>query len=219
MTISESIINDISIQPITQTISELKNMFNLLTYSHIPIAKDGQYIGCIAEYDLRCFDDDKSIASYSNTLSPFYVRKSFPLLDILKAFVNNGTNLMPVLDDQTNTYLGYFELHDAMAILDNTPFFSEEGNFIVIEKGEHDFSFSQISQIIESNEGRLYGAYISEMRNGVTQITLKINNTRLNEILQTFRRYDYKIISEHQEDSYLRDLKERSDYLNKYLNI
>jgi serine phosphatase RsbU (regulator of sigma subunit) len=41
----------------------------------------------------------------------------------------------------------------------------------------------------------------------------------LNEIIQTFRRYNYEIISDHQEDSYLLNLKERSDYLDKYLNI
>ena len=41
----------------------------------------------------------------------------------------------------------------------------------------------------------------------------------INEIIQTFRRYNYEIISEHQEDAYIENLKERSDYLDKYLNI
>jgi hypothetical protein len=38
----------------------------------------------------------------------------------------------------------------------------------------------------------------------------------MNEIIQTFRRYNYEIISEHQS---INNLKERSDYLDKYLNI
>lgn len=37
--------------------------------------------------------------------------------------------------------------------------------------------------------------------------------------IQTFRRYNYEIISEHQEDTYITNLKERSDYLDKYLNM
>ncbi len=41
----------------------------------------------------------------------------------------------------------------------------------------------------------------------------------MNEIIQSFRRYDYEIISEHFEDNYINTLKERSDYLDKYLNI
>jgi hypothetical protein len=31
--------------------------------------------------------------------------------------------------------------------------------------------------------------------------------------------YNYEIISEHYEDDYINNLKERSDYLDKYLNM
>ena len=53
----------------------------------------------------------------------------------------------------------------------------------------------------------------------MAQITLKIGNANLNDIMQTFRRYSYNIILGHEDDSYLISLKERSDYLNKYLNM
>jgi hypothetical protein len=89
----------------------------------------------------------------------------------------------------------------------------------VIEKGINDYSFSEISQIVESNNGKLLGAFISKMKPDLVQVTLKIGSTGLNEIIQTFRRYSYVIVSGHEEDSYLESLKERSDYLNKYLNI
>jgi hypothetical protein len=48
---------------------------------------------------------------------------------------------------------------------------------------------------------------------------VKIGNTGLNDIIQTFRRYSYKIISGHEEDSYIESLKDRSDYLKRYLNM
>jgi hypothetical protein len=51
------------------------------------------------------------------------------------------------------------------------------------------------------------------------QITLKIGGSSINDILQTFRRYSYEIISGHEQDDYLENLKERSQYLNRYLNI
>ena len=41
----------------------------------------------------------------------------------------------------------------------------------------------------------------------------------MNDIIQSFRRYNYEIVSEHYEDIYINTLKERSDYLDKYLNI
>jgi hypothetical protein len=41
----------------------------------------------------------------------------------------------------------------------------------------------------------------------------------MNAIVQTFRRYNYLVVSNHEEDRFLEDLKDRSNYLDKYLNI
>jgi len=41
----------------------------------------------------------------------------------------------------------------------------------------------------------------------------------INEVIQSFRRYNYKVITEHKDDYFLETLKERSDYLRKYLSI
>ena len=125
---------------------------------------------------------------------------------------------MPVLDDQED-YIGYYELTDVIALFNETPFLGEPGGILIVSKGITDYSFSEISQIIESNDAKLLGAFISAIENDIVQITLKINNTSLNEIIQTFRRYSYVIISSHEEDNYLKSLKDRSNYLKKYLNI
>lgn len=125
---------------------------------------------------------------------------------------------MPVLSRE-NKYLGYYELNDVIGLFNETPFFAEDGGILILEKGVQDYSFSEISQIVESNNGRLLGAFVSKIENDVAQITLKIGNTGLNDIMQTFRRYSYNIVSGHEEDTYLEGLKERSDYLKKYLDI
>lgn len=219
MSLSDIIINDVSIQPVTQKIKSLKKIFANLTYSHLPVARDGIYIGSISETDVRCFDSEKTLEDYLYTLTPFFVKENESLLNILRIFAANDTNLLPVLEEETNAYLGYFELIDIMAVIEKAPFFGEEGNIIVVEKGVKDYSFSEISQIVESNDGKIYGSYISNLSDDIVQITIKIGQSLMSEILQTFRRYDYKIISEHEEDRFLQNLKERSDYLNKYLNI
>ena len=125
---------------------------------------------------------------------------------------------MPVLNDK-NEYLGYYELNDIIGLFNDTPFFSEPGGILIVEKGLNDFSFSEVSQIVESNDGKLLGCFISKIEKDVAQITIKIGNTGLNDIIQSFRRYSYNIVSGHEEDTYIENLKERSEYLNKYLNI
>ena len=212
------IINDIKPFEVTSTVSEVQTVFNQLTYSHIPVSKDGVYLGSISETDAHCFDGNKILTDYQYALEPFHVKKKTNWLDILEAFALHASNVMPVLDEN-GTYLGYYELGDIIAFFNDTPFLNEAGGIIVVEKGSQDYSFSEICQIVESNEGKILGVFISKIENDVTQATIKIGHEGMNAIVQTFRRYSYHIVSEHEEDKMLKDLKERSDYLDKYLNI
>ncbi|MCB0444572.1 MAG: CBS domain-containing protein [Gelidibacter sp.] len=218
MVLQQYIINDIKPLNINDKISDLKLLFNELTYSHIPIEKGGVYLGCISENDAHCFESKKTIAECNYAIEGFYVRSNTTWLDVLETFAQNSCNIMPVLDEK-NKYLGYYELNDIISLFNETPFFSEPGGTLIVEKGIQDYSFSEISQIVESNDTKILGAFITHIENDVVQITLKISSSNFNEVIQTFRRYSYNIISGHEEDSYIENLKERSEYLNKYLNM
>lgn len=218
MTLQEFIINDIKPLNINDKVSDLKMMFNELTYSHVPIENEGVYLGCISENDAYCFEGEKTIVDCNYALEGFFVRDTTTWLDILEEFAQNSCNIMPVLNEQ-NQYLGYYELNDIIGLFNETPFFAEPGGILIIEKGVTDYSFSEISQIVESNDAKILGAFISKMDSDLVQITLKIGNSGLNDVIQTFRRYSYNIVSGHEEDSYIESLKERSEYLKKYLDI
>lgn len=218
MPLSEYIINDIKPLQTTDSIKDVQQLFNQLTYSHIPIIRDDIYIGCLSENDAHCFESNKSIKDFLYVLDGFFVRSQTVWLDILEAFAQNDTNIMPVLDDQNN-YIGYYELNDIMSLFNETPFFAEPGGIIIVEKGYNDYSFSEVCQIVESNNAKLLGAFISKVENDLVQITLKIGSAGLNDIIQSFRRYSYNVVSGHEEDAFLKNLKDRSDYLDKYLNL
>jgi hypothetical protein len=78
---------------------------------------------------------------------------------------------------------------------------------------------SQIAQIVEGNNSKILGSIISFSDEQIVQVTLKIVSGNMNEIIQTFRRYNYDIISNHQDDTYIEKLTERSAYLDKYLSL
>jgi len=218
MWLQQYIINDIKPVNINAKIGDLKLLFNGLTYSHIPIENDGIYLGCISGNDANCFESEMVIKDCSYAIEGFYVRNSTNWLDILETFAKNSSNIMPVLNEH-NTYLGYYELNDIIGLFGETPFFAEPGSIVIVEKGLQDYSFSEISQIVESNNGKILGCFVSRIESDVVQITLKIGNTGLNDILHSFRRYSYNIIVGHEQDTYTESLKERSEYLKKYLNI
>ncbi len=212
------IIKDVKPVDINVTLQEVKNTFSKLTFSHLPVFEEDKFIGLISETDAVCFDSQKTLRDYRYAIELFYVSTDTNWLDIIEAFANYNCNIIPVVDHE-NTYLGYFELSDIMSLFNHTPFLNENGSIIVIEKGSRDYSFSEICQIIESNNGKILGVFISKADDTTTQATIKIGHQSFNETLQTFRRYGYEIISSHQEDKLADSLKERSAYLDKYLNI
>ena len=217
--ITDYIVNDIAPLDTSTHLGAAQDIFSQTTYSHIPVMRDGVYMGCLAENDVHCHEYDEPISEQMHLCEGFFVREEANWLNVLEVFGHNGTNLMPVLDEQ-NRYIGFYELKDVMNYFNQSPFMSEPGGILIVEKGVHDYSFSEISQIVESNEGKMLGALVSKSENDVAQISLKVgSDASLNSILQAFRRYGYNVISTHQEDAFLVDLRERSDYLEKYLSI
>ena len=219
MDLAPYILNDIKPISCNNKVSDIMVLFNQLTLSHIPVKDDNDvFLGSFSETDIHCFDSDKTLNEFKYAIENFFVRDDTMWLDVLEAFAINSTNIMPVLSYK-NVYLGYYELKDIIGLFKKTPFFFEIGDVIVVEKGINDYSFSEICQIVESNNGKLLGAFVSKINADIVQVTVKIGDTGLNNIIQTFRRYSYNIISGHEEDSYIESLKDRSDYLNKYLNM
>ena len=201
-----------------QTINEADDLFIDLSYSHFPVLENNIFIGSLSREDAETLNPDSTIESNKINLERFFAKNTMSWLDVQELFARNQTNLMPVLDEN-NKYLGYFEMEEFIRIFNETPFLKEEGGIIVVKKKSDDFSMSQITQIIESNNAKILGLFISKMENNEIEITVKISLGGLNDIIQTFRRFEYQIVSQHQEDAYIENLKERSDYLDKYLNI
>jgi len=217
-TLSEYVNNDFKPIDIKETIEVVQDFFVEITYSHFPVLENDIFIGCIAAEDVETFEIQKKLSDYRYTVEGFFVRASMSWLDVLEVFARNNSNIVPILDDN-NKYIGYYEITDVVKFLNGTPFLKEVGGIIIVEKNSNEYSMSQITQIVESNNGKLLGLFISEASNDKIQITIKITLGSMNEIIQSFRRYNYEIVSEHNEDNYLNILKERSEYLDKYLNM
>lgn len=213
------ILNDLKAFSLENTIEEAKQLFEETSFSHFPILKNKQLIGLISEESIKEIEENENEIGYFQYLfSMFHIEKNSNLLEILGVFASNNTNLIPVIIEN-NEYIGYYEINDILQLINNTPFLKSEGIVVVLEKEIRDYSFSEICQIVESNNAKIVGLFVSESNTTTVKITIKINSKEINEILQSFRRYNYNVISTHKEDFFIEDLKDRSNYLQKYLNI
>jgi len=212
-------LNDIPPLTTDSLVGEAQVLFNELTFSHLPVVDSFKYLGALAEYDIRSFDSDKMIRDYADYYEHFSVKEDVNVLEIMETASKYQSNVIPVLSQNEGRYLGYVELGHVMSAFGDMPFMSEYGNIIVVQKGVNDHSFSEICQIVESNNTKVLCVYVSEAKMDVIQTTIKMGDGDFNAIVQTFRRYGYEIISDHYDDVFLNNLKERSRYFTKYLDI
>jgi predicted transcriptional regulator len=217
MNITDYIRNDFQPLTLQSTVKEALQLFKTYPITHIPITKNNNYIGCISQSDILTIDNENdSLKEQQDFLEHFLVNSEESIIELLKVFANNDTNILPAI--VKHQYVGYFELNDLLDVFSQSPFLNADGFILIVQKNSKEYSMSEIAQIVESNSGILLGNYISNYLGDKTEVTLKISSQEINEIIQSFRRYNYTIITEHQDDFYLEELKNRSDYLQKFLN-
>ena len=78
---------------------------------------------------------------------------------------------MPVLNDEKK-YMGYFDLNDVLEFFCSSSSLFSDGIIIVIEKNKKDFSMSEVSQIVESNNANILGFFISNQTSDIIQATV-----------------------------------------------
>jgi CBS domain-containing protein len=219
MNITDYIQNKIKPLTLKSSVKTAKKLLYDYSITHFVVVENTKILGCFAQGDiLQIENKSDELVAYSHLLNSFFADKEATVLELLKIFADNDTTLIPVINPEKE-YLGYYNLSDVLDVFSMSPFMTDNSETLIIEKTETDYSMSEISQIVESNNGKLLGVYVSENQGHLVQITLKVSIEDIHEIMQTFRRYDYKIISIHENDIYLEDLKNRSDYLQKYLEM
>lgn len=218
MEMQDYIISTIPVFDCEDSLKEVIHFFTHSTYSHVAITEEGKFLGLLGEADLEAFQETSPVSEFRYQLEGFTVPPEASWLDILEVFTRNEANLVPVVD-AAGTVLGYYDLNDIVGIFTDMPFFTEPGVILVVAKALKDCSFSEIAQIVEGSNTRLLGAFITQIRGEVVQITLKMSDNNINDVLQTFRRYRYSILFGSVDDQFLEELRERSIYLDKYLNV
>lgn len=219
MNITDYILNEIKPLKLKSSVADAIELFDNYPITHFPVIENNKLLGSFAEDDIHTTNEnDHELVEHAHLLNSFFADEKATVLELLKVFADNDTNIIPVLN-KNKDYIGYYDLRDVLDVFSTSPFMIEESETLIVEKLENDYSMSEISQIIESNSAKLLGCYISEKKNDFVQITLKIVSSDIHEIMHTFRRYEYKIISMHDNDIYLEDLKNRSEYLQKYLEM
>jgi len=194
----------------------LMSEFNL---SHYPIVNNEQLLGLISDEDIIGNNIEEPIGSYSLSLSKAYVKETDHLFEVLGLLGESKLTIIPVVDSEDN-YLGIITQNDLLNYFADSGSFTEPGSVLVLEIPKRDYSMSEISQIVESEEGIILSSFIStNLDESIVDVTLKINKHNIAAIIANFERYSYKIKFTMQEEEIFDAAKERYDSLMSYLNV
>lgn len=219
--IAIQLIND-EIPPLmhSDTAEKALNWMDEFKVSHLPVLKNGNFVGLVSENDLLDqMDTEKTLDELFQHLPRPYVLSSDHIYQVLSRLSELKLTLIPVLGDDEK-FVGCITSQQLMENFAKTGSIREHGGIIVLEMASIDYSLAQIAQIVESNDARILSSFIVSSPDSTNiEVTLKINKMELGRIIRTFDRYDYVIKASFQKNSHDDDLKSRYDALMNYLNL
>ncbi|MCF6366198.1 MAG: CBS domain-containing protein [Bacteroidales bacterium] len=190
--------------------------------SHIPLIDDKKnYHGLISENEIYDFDLlQKSFSVCKKVLARPFVLDNQHIYDVLNMFSKLNISVVPVLNNQQK-YIGAICLYDVIKYMGKLSAAENPGVVFILELSVHDYSLSQISQIIEGNDAKVLSLYTETKKDSTKlEVTVKINTNDFSAIRQTFERYNYTIKAAYTEGDKINELlEERYEEFMNYLNI
>ena len=203
---------------LTTSIEEVQLLFEAHSLSALPVCEGNTFIGVLRKEVVEGAVKEASVADYQYAFEHYFIPLSATWDAVIEAFASYHTDMLPVINENQQ-FIGYYYLGDFIQQLTKTPFIQEAGRILILEKSAHNYSFTEISRIVEENGGKVLGLYLSNRTEDNVHITLKLASERFSDILQDFRRYGYGILTEKDDDHYRQELKDIADYFEKYLDL
>jgi CBS domain-containing protein len=205
---------------ITDTVELALDWMEQFKVSHLAVVDKRKLIGLVSDTDLLDYEHPEEQIGMSrlHLLNPV-VHHYQHAYDILRLMSGLNLTLVPVIDEQ-ELYKGCITLQGIVQNLGKMAAVQNPGGVIVLEMNQHDYSVTQIGNIIEGNEAKILSLHVSSQPDSTKiEVTIKVNRENLAPIIQTFNRYNYEVKAIFQNGDYNKGLDDRLNEFLHYLNI
>jgi len=204
---------------LTERVSLALQLMDEYDVQHLPVLSEDHYVGLIAKSDLLDVDEDQTIATIQDQFANLSIKGEEHFLVALKMAAEREFSLVPVINEQSEL-LGVITLANLIQQLSRFVGNEEKGGVIVLEISKRNYSFGEISRLVETNDALITQCNtFTEPETGLIIITLKVNKIEISAIVATFQRYDYAVRYYFGEESYTNELKDNYNHLLAYLNV
>ena len=187
--------------------------------TQLAVIGDEKYLGLVFEEDLMNVDNTALLQSMHAHFSKVAVRANTHFIESIQTVNDYNLTIVPVVENE-NEFLGVIPATELLKQLGKITGASEPGGLIIIEMDQRNFSFAEISKLVETNDAQItqLNTYWDNTLEAFF-VTLKINKFEISDIVATFQRYEYEVKYYFGEELYENELKDNYDHLMNYLNI
>ncbi|WP_346235920.1 CBS domain-containing protein [Niabella insulamsoli] len=185
----------------------------------LPVVDGEVFRGIVKEEKLLSVDENMKVAQLEPDFLNVCVHAGDHLLKAVSLAVTLNLSVLPVVDEESKI-VGTIETRHLLQDMADFMDLSEPGALIVLEVDTVQYSFSEISRIVESNDAQITQLNTSKnIESGLMRVTLKINKLEVSDIVATFQRYEYHVKYYFGEELYSNELKSNYENLMSYLNV
>jgi len=188
--------------------------------THLPIVEGDKYIGIISEEDLLQADNDHAeLQTLQQSFGNAFVKSDEHFLKAIQIAAENGLSVVPVVAGD-NEITGAVAYSDLLKHASEFMSLNESGGLIVLEMESNQYSFNEISKLVETNDAQITQLNTTNnSETGMMQVTIRINKPDVSDIVATFQRYEYNVKYYFGEELYANELRSNYDNLMNYLKI
>jgi len=202
------------------TVAKARQLITDFKLTHLPIVSEKLFLGLISEEDLLDIEDEKiTIELIQQHFILVSVQEDVHFLNAINICNQFDTNIVPVLNKE-NHFTGIVTRTDLLKTLGNFAGANEMGGIIVLEMGVAQFSISEISRIVESNDCTILHLNTThDSLSGLLTVTIHINKREVAAIIATFERYEYTITQYFGHERFENKIDDNYKNLMNFLNI
>ena len=187
---------------------------------HLPIVDGEKYIGLISENDLLQVDNDHTeLNRLGQSFDDTSIKNNEHFLKAIQIATTNGLSVIPVVDMENNI-AGAIVYNDLLKHASEFMSLDKPGGLIVLEIESNQYSFNEISKLVETNDAQITQLNTSnDPETGIMQVTIRVNKSEVSDIVASFQRYEYNVKYYFGEEMYVNELRNNYDNLMNYLKI
>ncbi|MBZ4189768.1 CBS domain-containing protein [Niabella beijingensis] len=218
------LVKDLSFEALPQLklTDRVYQVLNLMQEHHVmdlAVTNEGKLAGIVNETTLLDVDDELSLAEIPRPLSIFSVKEDEHFLKAFSLASAHHLTVVPVVDKENN-FVGAIEAATLATYVADFLQLQEPGALVVLEIDSNQYSFSEITKIVEANDAQITQLNTRAIRDrNALEVTIRINKLEVSDIVASFQRYDYLVKYYFGEELYTNELKENYENLMNYLNI